>query len=124
MRCFYDLIMTTLTFTEQTPRDLTICADSNYDANWYYTVKTIPGTYVARCTTLQGVPCDLEDAYWVHVSIDATCTGGYIPAHKGNGADKSLHKPMPFSFTTYGYEVMASLKKADTPYAIQATVSA
>ena len=117
--------MTTLTFTEKASRELTICADSNYDANWYYKVTTIPGAYVARCTTLQGQPCSLEDAYWVSVSIDATCTGGYIPGYKGkNEAEKSFGQPMPNHFQTYGYAVIDSMKKEDSLWAIQATVSA
>ena len=117
--------MTTLTFTEKASRELTICADSNYDANWYYKVTTIPGTYVARCITLQGQPCSLEDAYWVLVSIDATCTGGYIPGYKGkNEAEKSFGKPMPNHFQTYGYAVIDSMKKEDSLWAIQTTVSA
>lgn len=114
--------MTTLTFTEKTPREMTICADSNYDADWHYTVTTIPGTYEARCTTLQGNPCSLEDAYWVFVSVDATCTGGYIPSQPTG--THSLGQPMPFRIQAYGYAVRESLKSEDSPYAIQLPVSA
>lgn len=121
MGCFYNLIMTTLTFTEKTPREISICADSNYDANWYHIVKTIPGTYEARCTTLQGVPCELEDAYWVFVSIEATCTGGYIPGQPTG--THSFGKPMPYHIQTYGYAVVDSLKNDDSPWAIHATAS-
>ena len=117
--------MTTLTFTEKASRELTICADANYDANWYYKVKTIPGTYEARCITLQGVPCELKDAYYVLVSIDATCTGGYIPSYKGkNEAEKSFGQPMPYGIQTYGYAVISSMKKEGSLWAIQTTVSA
>ena len=105
-------------FTEKKSREITICADANYDANWYYTVKTIPGTYQARCITLQGVACDLKDAYWVVVSIDATCTGGYIPGEPTG--TNSLGKPMLEVFQTYGYAVIDSLNKADTPYMVLA----
>lgn len=114
--------MTALTFTEKTARKITICADSNYDADWHYTVTTIPGTYEARCTTLQGNPCSLEDAYWVFVSVDATCTGGYIPSQQA-GTD-SLGKPMPFHFQTYGYAVRDSLRNDDSPYVIQVPANA
>lgn len=117
--------MTTLTFTEKVSREETICADSNYDANWYYKIKTIPGTYVARCVTLQGKPCSLEDAYWVLVSVDAICVDGYIPGYKGkNMAEESFGKPMPSRAQIYGYAVIASMKEADSPWAVQATVSA
>lgn len=117
--------MTTLTFTEKTPREMNICADFNYDADWYYNVTTIPGTYVARCTTLQGAPCSLEDAYWVLVSIDATVTGGYVPGYKGkNDATERIGEPMPYHFQTYGYSVRDSLKGEDSPYAIQTPANA
>lgn len=112
--------MTTITFTEATPREMSICADFNYDADWYYNVTTIPGTYVAKCMTLQGAPCSLEDAYWVVVSIDATCTGGFVPGYKGaNLAEQKIDQPMPYHFQTYGYAVRDSLKGEDSPYKIE-----
>jgi len=114
--------MTTITFTEKNPRKHTIWADSLCEADWHYVVTTIPGTYEARCTTLNGIPCSLEDAYWVIVSVDAVCTGGYMPREQA-GTD-SLGKPMPFRLQAYGYDVRDSLKGEDSPYTIQAPVSA
>jgi len=117
--------MTTLTFTEKTPREITISADFNYDADWHYTATTIPGTYVAHCTTLQGVPCSLEDAYWVFVSIDATCTGGWVPGYKGaNLAEQKIGQVMPYHFQTYGYAVRDSMKGEDSPYEIKVSADA
>jgi hypothetical protein len=107
-----------ITFTEASPRELRICADLNHEADWHYNVTTIPGTYAVLCTTDQGRPCSLEDAYWVFVTIDATCTGGYIPGYKGaNVAEQKVGQPMPYSSQIYGFMVRDSLAKEGTPYA-------
>ncbi len=120
----YSSGMSTLTFTEKTPRNIVVDADFNYEANWFYNITTIPGTYRALCTTLNGKPCSLEDAYWVFVSIDAICTGGYVPGYKGaNDADQKIGQPMPRNFQCHAYMVRESLMNDESPYTVHETVT-
>jgi hypothetical protein len=118
--------MDTLTFTEKVSRRLIISADALGDTDWHYEVATIPGTYIARCVTDgPGKPCSLEDAYWVVVTVDATCTGGWIPGHGGrNEAMSSVGKPMPYTIQVYGHQVRDSLAGDDSCWGINATVVA
>lgn len=119
--------MEQITFTEKSPRELTIWADSLGEADWHYVVTTIPGTYVARCVTkgachVSGTPCSLQDAHSVIVEVDAICTGGWVPGGKGtNSAEQYFGKPMPRTIQVYAYQVQDSLGKPDSPWAIRIT---
>lgn len=85
-------------------------------ASWHQIIRTEPGEYEARCTTINFQPCSLDDAYWVLVRIPGVVVGGWLPGWKD---ERELGRDQTFYIQAYGYAVRNSINDSSTRWSLR-----
>jgi hypothetical protein len=80
-------------------------------AAWWTKIRVAAGEYEARPMLIGGQPCELENAYWVCVSLPGTVTDEYMPSLFGGVAYGAANRPENIGreenagMQLYGYQV-------------------